>query len=289
MLSPELQKKIQNIYIKSRGLANEVFSGEYESAFRGRGMEFEEVREYVPGDDIRIIDWNVSARMNHPYVKIFREEREQTLMLVVDASASQNFGSGVRSKKEMLTEIAAVLAFAATNSNDKVGLLIFSDRVEKHIPPKKGRAHVWHVISEIMTHQSVGQKTDYAALELLNKTLHRRAICFVISDFLTTGYAPPLRVASFKHDVVAITLSDPLERELPMRGLMTFQDFETGHTRVFDFGPKGIQNFGERQKKRQEELAQKLRSMNLDVVHLSTDVDYIDALLKYFRIRERRI
>lgn len=290
MLSSELQKKIQKIYIRSRHLANDAFSGEYESAFRGQGMEFEEVREYTPGDDVRSIDWNVSARMDKPFVKVFREEREQTIMLMVDASASQEFGSKSTLKKEMVAEVAAVLAYAAVKSNDKVGLLIFSDRVEKYIPPKKGRGHVWHVISEILSFKPKGKKTNMnEAVTYLNRILPHKSVCFMISDFLTKDYESNLSVASFRHDMIALMIDDPFEMELPTGGLMSFQDLETGQYRQLDLSQPKIRRFFEAKRKREiQERIYKFRSIKIDALNLRTDQDYIDPLLKFFRLREKR-
>ena len=291
MLSPDLLKKIQRIYIKSNYLANEVFAGEYETAFRGRGMEFEEVREYIPGDDIRTIDWNVSARMDRPYVKVFREEREQTVMLLVDGSASGGFGSKIRLKRDGAAEIAAVLAYAAIKSNDKVGLIIFTDRVECFIPPKKGRGHVWHVISEILSFKPRGKKTDMGnALNYLSRVVHRRSICFVISDFLTEGYETPLQVARFKNDVIAIFVADPLEEEFGSGGIMSFTDLETGEIVSIDMGGREVRrSFHILRNKEIQRVTKKFQSMKIDALRLKTDRDYIEPLLEFFRMREKRL
>ena len=290
MLSPELLKKIEHIFIKSRYLANDVFAGEYETAFRGRGMEFEEVREYLPGDDYRLIDWNVSARMDRPFVKIFREEREQTVVFLVDLSASENFGSVKRLKRDVVAEITAILSFAAVKSNDKVGLLIFSDRIEKYIPPKKGRGHVWHVISEILSHRALGVKSDLPlALGYLSRVLHRRAVCFVISDFLFEGGETPLKVAALKHDVIALMVNDPMEFASREGGLMVFRDLETGEARLVDFGSAVVKRrFEEERRKGMEELEKKSRSGGIDFLTLRSDEDYVKPLLRLFREREKR-
>jgi uncharacterized protein (DUF58 family) len=290
VLPPELLQKIQRIYIRSRYLANDVFSGEYESAFRGRGMEFEEVREYTPGDDVRTIDWNVSARIGHPYVKVFREEREQTVMLLVDASASGYFGSRKRTKKEVGTEIAAVLAYAAINSNDKVGLIIFSDQVEKFIPPKKGRSHVWHVISEILSFAPKGKGTNIAvALDYLNKVLHRRSIAFLISDFISENYQRSLRRSHFKHEMVALMVRDPLEQEFPTGGLVTLKDLETGRQICVDLNEAKLSHlFARKQKAESEKKIREIRSMGMDCLEIRSDKDYIDSLLQFFRAREKK-
>ncbi|MBI2340524.1 MAG: DUF58 domain-containing protein [Deltaproteobacteria bacterium] len=291
MLSPDLLKKIQRIYIKSNYLANDVFAGEYETAFRGRGMEFEEVREYAPGDDIRAIDWNVTARMDRPYVKVFREEREQTVMLLIDGSASQGFGSKGRLKREVVAELAAVLAYAAIKSNDKVGLIIFTDQVERFIPPKKGRGHVWHVISEILSFKPRGLKTDMAeALNYLSRVVHRRSILFVVSDFLTEGYDISLRTARFKNDTIALSVFDPLEAEFCAGGIMSFQDLETGEVISIDMGSAGTRrSFGLLRREEEEGIVRRFRSMKIDHLRLKTDRDFIEPLLKFFRMREKRI
>ncbi len=290
MLSPELLKKIERIYITSKMMVNDIFAGEYESAFRGHGMEFEEVREYSPGDDIRAIDWNVTARMDRPFVKVFREEREQTVMLVVDGSGSQDFGSQKNPKREVVAEIAAILAYAAIKSSDKVGLLIFTDRVERYIPPKKGRGHVWRVISEILSFKPKGVKTNIAeALTYLNKVMHRKSVCFLLSDFFADNFETALRVARFKHDMVALHISDPLESSFPAGGLLTFRDLESGRLVTRDMSSVEARNFYQiaRNKERQKLLA-RFRSMNIDSLFLDTQRDPIHALLEFFKMRERR-
>lgn len=291
MLSPEILQKIQTIYIKSRFMANDVFAGEYETAFRGRGMEFEEVREYMPGDDIRAIDWNVTARMNQPFVKIFREEREQTMMLMVDASASEHFGSGNRRKLDLVTEIAAVLAFAAIKSNDKVGLIIFTDRVEHFIAPKKGRAHVWRVISEILSFQPEGRRTNMEeALVFLSQVIHRRSICFMISDFHAQHYMQRMKIVRQKHDLIALCIQDPLEQALPRGGLITFQDLESGAELVVDLSSTASrQQFAQLQAQRLNRLERAFHEFDIDALFLNAHEDYINTLLKFFRLREKRL
>lgn len=291
VLSPELLKKIQHIYIKGRYLANDVFAGEYETAFRGRGIEFEEVREYIPGDDIRSIDWNVSARMGRPFIKVYREEREQTLMLLVDASASGNFGSVKKPKRDVVGEIAAVLAYAAVKSNDKVGLIIFTDRVERYIPPKKGRGHVWHVISEILSFKPEGKKTDMReALNYFNRVARRRSICFVISDFFAEDYETSLKFARFKHDVIALMINDALEKSFPKGAWMSFKDLETGSLISLDMGNRRTREayLAARADDMNKKISQ-FRSMNLDLLTIQTNQDYIDPLLRFFRMREKRL
>lgn len=290
MLSPELLKKIQRIYIKSNYLANDIFSGEYESAFRGRGMEFEEVREYFPGDDIRTIDWNVTARMDKAYVKVFREEREQTVILVVDGSASQNFGSRNRLKREMAAEVAAVLAYAAVKSKDKVGLIIFTDKVERFIPPKKGRGHVWHVISEILSFKPTGLKTNLnEALTFLIRSLHRRAVCFIISDFLDTPYEKSLKMGRFKHDLVLFHLTDPIEETVEKGGWMTLKDLESGSLLARNLGSPSVRrSFTIEQNKEIQKRKNRFTQAGVDSLFLRTDRDAIPPLLQFFRMREKR-
>lgn len=290
MLPPKLLEQVQHLFLKSRYLANDVFSGEYETAFRGRGMEFEEVRDYIPGDDIRSIDWNVSARMDRPFVKVYREEREQTVMLLVDVSASTRFGSTGRPKREIMAEIGAVLAFAAVSSNDKVGLLTFSDRVETFVPPKKGRSHVWHVISQILSQKPQGEKTDIAAaLHFLGKVVRRRSICFVISDYLDSEFEKAMQVAALRHDLVLLCVRDPLETAMPAGGLMVFRDLETGHARTVDLSAKKARDLFER-KQRQALATQlnELRALGVDTLLLETQKDYIEPILRLFRLREKK-
>ncbi len=234
-LSPELFAKIKAIQIRTQRVVNDVFAGEYESAFKGRGMEFEEVREYRAGDDIRHIDWKVTARMGHPFVKVHREERELTVMLVVDVSSSGAFGTGAKLKNEVAAELAALLAYTAIKSNDRVGLLIFTDHIERYIPPKKGSAHVWRVIREILSFRPTRQATDLGgALDYLSKVVRRRSVIFVISDFLDEGFEERLRIAGKRHDVTAISVGDRREMELPRIGILELEDAETGETILID-------------------------------------------------------
>ncbi|MDX1383133.1 MAG: DUF58 domain-containing protein, partial [Thermoanaerobaculia bacterium] len=234
-LPAELFAQIKGIQIRTQRLVTDLLAGEYESAFRGRGMEFEEVREYQPGDDVRHIEWNVTARMDHPFVKEHREERELTVMLLVDVSSSGIFGSDRKLKSDVAAEVAAILAYAAIRSNDRVGLIVFSDHVELFIPPKKGRGHVWRVIREILTHRPRREETSLdAALEYLGRVTRRRAVVFLISDFIDEGYAERLRVAARRHDVTAVPVLDPRELELPMVGLIELEDAESGEVLTVD-------------------------------------------------------
>ncbi len=291
MLSREIIKKIEKIHIHTNYLVNDVFAGEYESAFRGRGMEFEEVREYTPGDEIRSIDWNVTARMGRPYVKEFREERELTVMLLIDVSSSGLFGTVKAFKNEVAAEVGAILAFAAVKSNDKVGLIIFTDTVERFIPPEKGRSHVWRVIKEVIGFKPQKKNTDIKmALEFLNRVLNRRAVCFLISDFISEGYEKTLRITSKKHDLIAVTITDPRERELPRVGFIELEDAETGETILIDTSDetlrKGFRQMSEEKIKKRNEL---FRSMGVDYIDIQTDRSLIDPIMRFFLLRARRL
>ena len=291
MIPKEILQKIQKIHIRTSYLVNDMFAGEYESAFRGRGMEFEEVREYTPGDDIRDIDWNVTARMGHPYIKLYREERELTIMLLVDVSSSGLFGTVTQLKNELAAELASVLAFAAIKSNDKVGLVIFSDHVEKYIPPKKGRSHVWRVIKEVLEHQPRSTGTDIgAALNYLNTVCRRRAVVFLISDFIARGYETALRVTNKKHDVIAINITDPRERELPGVGMVALEDAETGETLLVDTTDEQVRKAYRllAEEKFQQRLST-FKAAHIDYLDIRTDTPYIDTMLKFFRMREKRL
>jgi len=287
----EVIKRIQRIHIHSNYLVNDILAGEYESAFRGRGMEFEEVREYQPGDDVRDIDWNVTARMGHPYVKLYREERELTILLLVDVSSSGQFGSGEQLKNELSAELAAVLAYAAVKNSDKVGLIIFSDMIEKFIPPKKGRNHVWRVIREVLEHTPRSTRTDIsAALDFLNKITSRRVIAFLISDFIAQGYEKLLRITNKKHDVIALSITDPRERELPAVGLVELEDAETGETLVIDTSDAALRKkFSTGAARQARETQEIFRRCSVDHIPLTTSQPYINSLMKFFRMREKRL
>ncbi len=290
-LPKEVIKKIRRIHIHTNYLVNDVLAGEYESAFRGRGMEFEEVREYQAGDDVRDIDWNVTARMGHPYIKVYREERELTIMLMVDVSNSGQFGSVKQLKNEVAAEIAAILAFAAVKSNDKVGLIIFSDIIEKFIPPKKGRNHVWRVIREVLRHKPQSKKTDInVVLDFLNKITARRAIAFLISDFIAKGYNKSLRITNKKHDVIAVSITDPREREIPRVGFIELEDAETGEVMLIDTNDSNIRKgFSKLAARNVKETLEMFRGSNVDHIRIYTDQSYIDPIMKFFRIREKRL
>lgn len=291
MLPKEILNKIRRIQIYTARTVNDILAGQYRSVFKGRGMEFNEVREYQVGDDVRSIDWNVTARMNRPYVKQFAEERELTVMLLVDASGSGQFGSLSQTKNEIAAEIAALIAYSAIRNNDKVGLIIFTDRVEKFVPPKKGRSHVLRVIREVLYFQPEGRGTDVtSAIEYLMNVSRRRTVAFLISDFIAAGYEKKLKVANQRHDIIAIQINDPREIELPRVGLLRLEDPENGqivlvNTRNVSFRKR----FERLNRKRLADLARQFRSMNIDRVEIWTNASYVDPLVKFFRMRERRL
>jgi uncharacterized protein (DUF58 family) len=276
--------------LRTRRLVNATFAGQYHSVFKGRGMNFEEVREYAAGDEIRSIDWNVTARMNAPYVKKFTEERELTVMLVVDVSASGSFGSVELSKRELAAEVAAILAYSAIKNNDKVGLLLFTSEIELFIPPRKGRQHILRLIREMLYFEPKGSGTDIAAaLEYMNKVITRRAVVFFLSDFIAPDFIKPLMVASKRHDLVAMPVADPGEEQMPNVGIVTFEDAETGEQIDIDTSNKSamaaLAAAGEKRRKETEKM---LRTRGADVIPIATNRDYILALRAFFEQRERR-
>jgi uncharacterized protein (DUF58 family) len=294
MIPREILKKVRQIEIRTNREVTDALGGQYHSVFKGRGMEFEEVREYLPGDEVRSIDWNVTARFGHPFVKKFKEERELTVMLVVDVSASGQFGSVRQTKNELAAELAAVLAFSAIRNNDKVGLIMFTDRIEKFVPPKKGRGHVLRVIREILAFEPKGRGTNLPqALDYLTHVQSRRAVTFVLSDFQVDdeeSVRKKLRVASKRHDVVALSLRDPREDELPAVGLVELRDAETGERALVDtFDRKVREDFALKSRLRLEALRRLLRSASVDHVEIRCEADYMLPLIKFFRMRERRI
>lgn len=292
-LSPELLREVRRIHIATGHRVNEVMAGEYKSLFKGRGMEFEEVREYVPGDDVRAIDWNVTARMQRPFVKEFREERELVVMILVDISASGDFGTKGTTKNQMAARLAATLAFAAVRNNDKVGLILFSDRIERFVPPKKGRGHVWRVIQEILDCERRGSGTDLAeALSFLSRVVRRKAVVFLVSDFLETeqDLATPLRLVNRRHDLVVFRIADPRERSMPDVGFLALEDAETGQVEWMDTSSADVRRRYEQQaEQRERELSSRLRKLGVDLVPLSTDEGVAGPLTRYFRQRERRL
>ena len=289
-LSPELIRTIREIQVKTNHLVNQMMAGEYVSAFKGKGMEFREVREYEPGDDIRLIEWNVTARMGHPYIKEFREERELTLMLMVDVSASGRFGSTDKMKNEVAAEVASILAYAAIKNNDKVGLIIFSDRIEHFIVPQKGRSHIWNLIRTILSFKPEGRETNIALpLEYLLRVQKRKCVAFLISDFQARDYATALRLARQKHDLVAIEISDPRESVLPAAGLVHLEDAETGKTVIINTHDRALTLKYQRMKERDShERKRWMRSLGIDTIRIRTDGSPINPIVQYFKMREKR-
>ena len=287
----EILRKIRRLELRTRRLVESSFAGQYQSVFKGRGMNFEEVRPYTPGDEIRAIDWNVTARTGEPYIKKFTEEREMTVMIVLDVSASGDFGSVEESKREMAAEVAAILAFSAIHNNDKVGLLLFSDRVELFIPPKKGRHHILRLIREMLYFSPQGRGTDLAgALDYMNKVVTRRAVVFVISDFLTGDFSRPLTVSAKRHDMVALTVIDPAEEALPDIGVILLEDPETGEQIEVDTSRRAITgNYARLAGERFKELGTVFGSRGVDTVQLRTDADYLPVLRSFFDRRGRRL
>ena len=288
METSELLKRVRKIEIKTRGLSKNIFAGEYQSAFKGRGMTFSEVREYQYGDDIRNIDWNVTARHNRPYVKIFEEERELTVMLMIDVSASRNFGTISKLKKNQITEIAAVLAFSAIQNNDKIGVIFFSDKIEKFIPPKKGRTHILHIIRELIDFYPEDKQTDIEqALEYMTNSIKKRCTCFVISDFIDEhDFAHALAIANRKHDVVALRVYDPRENQLPPVGMMYLRDAETGEQMWVDTSDKKLREAYEKYAfVREKELDAIFKRSGVDVANIRSDEDYVRALITLFKKR----
>ena len=290
METKELLKKVRQLEIRTRGVVNQVFSGEYHSVFKGRGMTFSEVREYQMGDDIRTIDWNVTARFDHPFIKVFEEERELTVMLLVDLSGSQFFGSQGQLKRDVAVELSAILAFSAMKNNDKVGALLFSDQIEKYIPPRKGRSHALRIVRELISFEPKRPATSIkTALEYLNQVQKKRSIVFVISDFMDQGYEAALRIAGKRHDLIGIPLLDPRENELPKVGLITFRDAETGEQRWIDTSKAAVRNAYQAYRRSTRETRRSLFiKAKLDAVEVRLDQPSMKPLIDFFRLRERR-
>ena len=290
MLSPDLVKKIKQIQIYTSRMVNASFAGQYESVFKGRGMQFEEVREYTPGDDVRTIDWNVTARTGKPYIKRFVEERELTLMLLVDMSASGDFGTSGRLKNELAAEFCAVLAFAAIRNNDKVGLIIFTDQVELYIPPKKGTSHVLRLIRELLCFKIADKKTNIPlALDYLAKVIRKRATVFLVSDFIAEDFSRSLSLVNKRHDVIAVSVQDPAELKMPRVGLIELQDAETGKMQLIDSSGTAFRTRYERENLHgTDQLAQVFRSISVDRISIETSKPYIHDLVKFFHMRHRR-
>ncbi|MAB83204.1 MAG: DUF58 domain-containing protein [Phycisphaerae bacterium] len=290
MIPTELLKKIRRIEIRTSRTVNDVLAGQYHSAFKGRGMEFEEVRQYQIGDDVRTIDWNVSARAGEPFVKVFREERELTVMLLVDLSASQSFGTNLQQKRELIAEIGATLALSAIRNNDKVGLICFTDRVELFVPPRKGPRHVLRVIRELIALEPVGRGTDLAvALEYLNRIQKRKCTTFMISDFIDSGFETAMQIARRKHDLIAVDVRDRFEEELPRIGLVELQDNETGETVLLDTNSNASREaYRSMAASRQSELDTWMNRCRIDRLALRTGESFVESLSRFFKRREAR-
>lgn len=290
MLSPEIIRQIRMIELKAGHLVTEAMAGNYISAFKGTGMEFEEVREYVPGDDVRLIDWNVTARAQAPYIKVHKEEREMTLMLMIDVSPSQRFSGKGRRKNELSADMAAVLAFLAIRNNDKVGMIAFSDHVEAYIPPQKGRGHVWNIIRSVLTIKGSGKRTDInCALEFLGRMTKRRTTCFLISDFYAEQYEKTLAVAARRHDMICIRTVDPLEDEFAAAGYVELEDAETGKTIIIDAKSRKFQTlFKDLQKRGNEERIRQFRKIGAGMFSLRSDGSVVDPLVKFLAERSFR-
>jgi len=290
MSTSALLKKVRKIEIKTKGLSNHIFAGEYHTAFKGKGMAFSEVREYQLGDDIRSIDWNVTARYNAPFVKVFEEEREMTVMLLIDVSASGNFGTQKQFKRELATELAAILAFSAIKNNDKVGVIFFTDKVEKFIPPKKGKSHILRIIREVLAFQPTGKRTDIAgALEYFSAVIKKRSICFILSDFMSKEFDKPLKIASKKHDLVALRIHDTREDTLPNVGLVPMQDAETEQMIFVDTSSKKVRdNFAKNKTQATEKLRKLFPASGVDLIDITTGTDYVKPLINFFKTRRKR-
>ncbi len=290
METSELLKKVRKIEIRTKGLVNQIFSGEYHSVFKGRGMAFSEVREYQFGDDIRTIDWNVSARFNHPFVKVFEEERELTVMLLVDVSGSGEFGTVQQLKRDVAAELCAVLAFSALQNNDKVGVIFFSDTVELFIPPKKGRTHILRIIREVLDFKPEHRQTNIGeALRYLTSAIKKRSIAFLISDFLDSGYDDALKIAGRKHDLIGVRVFDPREQELPAVGLMRLRDAESGEAIWVDTSHRLARDqYARWWNQQNDERTRLFRRSGIDAVDIRIDESYIQPLMAFFRVREKR-
>ncbi len=290
METQQLIKKVRKLEIKTRGLSKQMFSGEYHSAFKGRGMTFSEVRQYYAGDDIRTIDWNVTARTTEAHIKVFEEERELTMMLLVDVSASGNFGTSVQFKRELITELCAILSFSALQNNDKIGVIFFTDKVEKYIPPKKGKFHVLRIIRELIEFQPLNTKTDIAeALKYFSDVVKKRSIAFIMSDFISSDFEKPLKIASRKHDTIAMQVYDKRESEIPNLGLVNIKDAETGENRILDTSNKSFRdNYKRSWDDRQITISKLLNKCKVDLIQIRTDESYIVPLRNFFKTREKK-
>ena len=284
LTTEEILRKVRELEIKSKKITTHLFSGEYHSAFKGKGMSFREVREYYAGDDVRFIDWNVSARFSHPFTKVFEEERELTVMLLIDTSASNLFGTVARQKKELITEMAAVLTFSAVNNNDKVGVIFFSDKMEKYIAPKKGRQHALYIVRELLTSEATQKGTHIdAAIKFFSRSVKQRSIAFLLSDFLTTGYDDDLKVIGNKHDVIGIRVYDKMDMQLPDAGLLSVEEAETGLTKWIDSSNTMTRYNYQQHFMQQSELCKNyFRKAGAELLHVRTDDDYVKILQQFF-------
>ena len=291
MSTSALLKKVRQIEIKTKGLSNHIFAGDYHTAFKGTGMAFSEVREYQPGDDLRSIDWNVTARYNTPFVKVFEEEREMTVMLLIDMSASGNFGTNKQFKRELATEISAILAFSAIKNNDKVGVIFFTDQIEKFIPPKKGKSHILRIIRELLSFQPNGKATNIStALEYFNSVIKKRSICFILSDFISPEFERPLKIASRKHDIVGLRIHDKREYILPNIGLIPIQDSETEEHIFLDTSEKKNREYFRINKlEKIKKLRKIFATSGLDLIDIETGFDYVKPLINFFKNRGNKI
>jgi uncharacterized protein (DUF58 family) len=291
MLPHEVIRQIRRLQMRARRAVEDLVGGEYHSIFKGRGLAFEDVREYQPGDDIRAIDWNVTARMGHPFIKRYIEERELTVMLVIDCSASHQFGTQFQQKREVSAELAAILAFSAISNNDKVGLIAFTDQVERFVPPRKGSRHVLRLIRDVLFFQPAHRGTSIrAGLDFLNRILHRRAIIFLLSDFLDRDFERSFKRAARYHDLIALRIADTCEVNLPVAGLVELEDAETGGRFLLDTSSRWVRNaFASAARQGREKLQQLARSCQADLVEVSTDGSHLEALIRFFRLRERRL
>ncbi len=290
MSTSALLKKVRKIEIKTKGLSNHIFAGEYHTAFKGKGMAFSEVREYQPGDDVRSIDWNVTARYNAPFVKIFEEEREMTVMLLVDVSGSGDFGTNKQFKRELATEISAILAFSAIKNNDKVGVIFFSNIIEEFIPPKKGKSHILRIIRQVLAFEAKEKKTDIAlAIEYFNNVMKKKTICFVLSDFLSPEFEKPLKIASKKHDIIALRIHDKRENSLPNVGIIPLQDAENDSISYVDTSSQKVRElFHIKQEEKQAYLKKLFPKCGVDIIDISTGSDYVKPLMNFFKNRGKR-
>jgi len=289
MSTSALLKKVRKIEIKTKGLSNHIFAGEYHTAFKGSGMAFSEVRKYQPGDDIRSIDWNVTARYNAPFIKVFEEEREMTVILLIDVSGSSNFGTQSQLKREVATEIAALLSFSSINNNDKIGVIFFSDKIEKFIPPKKGKSHILRIIRELITFKSESKKTNIeVALKYFNNIIKKRSVCFILSDFMDKKFDKSLKIARKKHDIIALRIHDEREEQLVDVGLIQMENAETGNMQWIDTSNKTIRKeFRKNYLTFENSLKQTLQSSGIDHVDIRTGRDYVKPLINFFKNRKR--